>query len=124
MFHGGFGMFGVYPTSMHHGAAEHAANEANRTARDVAGDIRRLQSRVDRLALVCQGLWELLRERTDLTEEDLQQKVAQIDAADGSSDGKVTVAPVKCSACGRTVSPRQDRCMYCGADREKGSAFH
>ena len=81
----------------------------------VERELRYAQERVDKLLLVCTALWELLKERTDLTEEDLLEKVVQIDAQDGEVDGEVTRRPRPCVKCGRPMSPSHSRCLYCGA---------
>ena len=61
-------------------------------------------------------VWELLQERTNLTEDDLMAKVRDIDLRDGVADGKLQTdkSLAKCSNCGRTMSDRHGRCLYCG----------
>ena len=63
--------------------AEPKASEAVR-------DVRKLQERLDKLTLVSMAMWELLKERGELTEEELMEKVREIDLRDGEPDGKVT----------------------------------
>jgi len=82
-----------------------------------------IEERVDTLVLVCTSLWELLKERTDLTEEDLMSKVQEVDLRDGTADGKITVGLQKCHKCGRTMSPKHRRCLYCGAEGLNKDAF-
>jgi hypothetical protein len=79
-------------------------------------DYNSLEDRVDKLLLACTALWELLRDRTDLTEDDLLAKVQEVDLRDGQADGKITKTVKKCPACGRTMSPRHRQCLYCGAE--------
>ena len=79
--------------------------------------------RIDRLTLICMSLWSLLREKTYLTEKDLLERVHKIDLADGKADGKASRQIAKCPQCGRTMSPRHARCLYCGAQGLKVSAF-
>ena len=62
---------------------------ARQTQREL--DSYRVQSvdmQLDRLTLVCQAMWELLRERTGLTESQLLAKVTEVDLRDGKLDGK------------------------------------
>ena len=68
-------------------------------------------------------MWELLRDRSNLSEEALLEKVREVDLRDGALDGKVTVPPQKCPQCGRTVSRRHRRCIYCGAEGLMDTAF-
>jgi hypothetical protein len=52
-----------------------------------------VDERVDQLLLVCAAMWELIREKTNLTEEDLINRVAMLDARDGVADGRLTRTP-------------------------------
>jgi len=38
---------------------------------------------LERLTLVCESMWQLLREKTSLTEEELSAKVTELDLEDG-----------------------------------------
>ena len=104
-------------------AAETMAESATSQASDFRGATQELRDRLDRLVLASMALWELLRERTDLTEEDLLKKVQEIDLRDGQADGRVTRPPRKCPKCGRVVSRRHARCLYCGAANLGHEAF-
>ena len=85
--------------------------------------MRFLDERVDKLVLACMAMWELLKDRTELTEEDLMAKVQEVDLRDGQADGKVSKTVAKCPKCGRTMSPRHKKCLYCGASKLKVGAF-
>ncbi len=100
-------------------AAENADTKADRQAQAVAG----LQRQVDRVSLACQALWEILRERTDITEEDLESKMLEIDGRDGMTDGKVGVQAIDCPACGRKTSSRRSSCVMCGAPMKSSHIF-
>ena len=78
---------------------------------------------MDSLAMTCQAMWELLRDRTDLTDEDIEEKLQEIDLRDGSADGKMTSTVGECPACHRTVNSRHDRCLYCGVEISKDHIF-
>ena len=75
-----------------------------------------LEEKVDKLALICRATWEIVRDHYGLSDDDLLNKVKEIDLLDGVLDGKVTIAPKTCSKCGKVVSRRHMRCIYCGAD--------
>ena len=102
-----------------------AGSSADAKSLSANEDLHRLYRRIDALALTCQAMWELLRERTGLTDEEIAAKMQDIDIRDGTDDGKMTVTPRQCPACQRTVSSRHDRCLYCGAEQEisKGNVF-
>ena len=99
--------------------AARARTEAGQANREAAA----ADERLDRLSLVCMAMWSLLQERTGLTEEDLLARVELLDLVDGEADGKATVRVQPCGACDRPLGPRHKRCIYCGAERPKGSAF-
>jgi hypothetical protein len=104
-------------------AATSAKEEAERAAK-TAGEVQKsLDEKIDRLALICRAMWELLRERTGLSEEALVEKVREVDLLDGQLDGRATVPPKKCPECGRTVSKRHRRGIYCGAEGLLDTAF-
>jgi hypothetical protein len=90
--------------------AERASHKADR----FADDIRSLERRLDRLTIVNQALWELLRDSGHLTEEGLLAKVAEIDLRDGSKDGKITRMVKVCPRCGRNSNSKRLECLYCG----------
>jgi hypothetical protein len=90
--------------------AEAAKSKADR----FADDVRVLQRKVDRLSLGCQALWEILCERTGLTDNDLAAKMERIDLRDGVKDGKITQQVVVCPKCHRNSSSKRTECIYCG----------
>jgi hypothetical protein len=85
--------------------------------------VRHLTRRVELLMLVCQAQWELLRDRTGLTEEELTAKVAEVDLRDGSEDGRIGTAVADCRSCGRTGNARREFCLYCGERMPRQEAF-
>ncbi len=95
--------------------ASQRANAADSKATEASRDVRSLEERFDELALACAAMWSLLEEKTSLTHEDLFAKIREIDLADGVEDGKMTRMVKKCPACGRTMSARHKKCLYCGA---------
>ena len=90
---------------------------------DRAREMRDLQAQVEQLTLVCMAMWSLVREETNLTEDDLIKRVRDLDLFDGVPDGRVTPQIAKCSGCNRVMSPRHKKCIYCGKDRLILSAF-
>ncbi len=99
------------------------AREASRSTREGVYDRRHLEDRLERLALICMGMWSLLQSATDLTEEDLLRCVKEIDLMDGVADGKITHQVCRCGRCDRPMSSRHTRCIYCGSDHLVASAF-
>ena len=73
-----------------------------------------LGQKVDRLILVSKAIWELVRDSNKLSDQALFEKVKEIDLRDGTVGGKIVHTPKPCPKCGRTVSTKTGRCMYCG----------
>ncbi len=105
----------------HHRRPSQGAGAAKRD--DAVYDSRFLEDRLDRLALICMAMWSLLQSKTDLTEEDLLQRVKEIDLMDGTEDGKITRQVVRRSKCDRPMSSRHTRCIYCGSEQLAACAF-
>ena len=116
-------MFGAdaHSEAVQHEAASAAARD--RQKRQSTRSVEHLEDRLERLSLVCMAMWSLLQDKTHLTEEELLQRVKMLDMMDGTADGKATRTVQKCDKCGRTMSPRHRRCLYCGAAETHSSAF-
>ena len=108
---------------MYHGSGAHAAasdaRSARRTASDAQLDVRELEARCDRALLICEALWTILRDKLGVPEDELVNRVNEIDLSDGALDGKVRRKAVQCAKCGRTVARRFEKCIYCGRPIEK-----
>jgi len=105
------------------GAARRQAAEASTDAAGAKRDVAEMEKEIGRLRLVCAAVWELVKEKTNLTEDDLVAKVAEMDARDGVADGQLTRTIRKCVQCQRTVSAKQVKCMYCGTVQPVASVF-
>lgn len=79
-----------------------------------AAAIRELTDQLDRLQLMNQALWELLRDRLGITEEELERKAEEVDLRDGKADGRMTSTAVRCPTCKRVNNARHGKCLYCG----------
>ena len=89
--------------------------EHSKSNTDTKSIVRDLAARVDKLELISEALWDILREKTDLTEIDLIARVTEIDLKDGRFDRKKKkISAVKCGKCARINSKRHTHCLYCG----------
>ena len=77
-------------------------------------DLEHLTLKSEKTALISQALWELVREHTDLTEEDIEKKIEEIDMRNGKIDGRIVPEIFECPTCNRKVNSRQSMCIYCG----------
>ena len=80
-----------------------------------AGDVAQLEAQVERLLMITEALWTILKEKHGLDEQELLRQMVQIDLRDGRLDGRVAATPPEpCPKCQRTVAKRSVRCMFCG----------
>jgi hypothetical protein len=94
-------------------AAQEAA-DARRSARTARRSVQELERRLERTLLACEAMWSILRDKLGVTDEDLLNRINEIDLSDGQLDGKVRKPAVACPTCRRTIARHQSRCMYCG----------
>ena len=95
-------------------ASQFTANEARGEARSAKHDAQFLQHEVDRLSLVCEGLWNLLKQKMDVSDQELMAEVEKVDLIDGKLDGKAKKGPLECSSCSKMNARRHTSCIYCG----------
>ncbi len=94
-----------------------AAQDAARAKGQVQAAGRRLkvlEANLAKTLMVCETLWELLRDEHGWTDKTLHKKLYEVDMRDGVLDGKNQRKAVECPDCGHTVSARHPACIYCG----------
>jgi hypothetical protein len=97
------------------------ARKASADARQVATELDLTKAHLERLMMICEALWTIIKKQHDLEDKDLMDYVAQVDMQDGKLDGKVAKqAPPKCQECGRTSSRQSMICIFCGTLVERG----
>lgn len=104
----------------------HATREAERAAERATrleAELTQLRRKIDRFALTAQAMWELLQEKTELGEDDLEKRMKEIDERDGTLDGKIGIEIIDCPECERPVNSSRDTCVYCGAAVERKHRF-
>jgi len=99
------------------------AIDAKQQAAQTSYRVRALETQVGHMALACQAMWELLRQRTGITEPELLAKMEEVDLRDGSPDGRMTPVLTKCPACGKPSNSKIASCIYCGAAIPKQHVF-
>lgn len=99
-------------TTTRSAALARAAGAADASALNEA--VVDLDLRIDRLLLVVEAMWSLLKEH-GYTDEQLASRIRAIDAEDGDSDGRRTLRPSRCPRCDSMVEPGRPTCTYCGA---------
>lgn len=99
------------------------AIEAKVQAAQYSDRVRALETQVNNMALACQAMWELLRTRVSITEQELLAKMNEVDLRDGAKDGRMTPVLTNCPACGKPSNSKNSSCMYCGAAIPKRHVF-
>jgi len=87
-------------------------------------DLGHAEDRLDRLALLCRAMHELLKQHGLYDNRMLRDKVLEIDMRDGRRDDKFTPQPKKCPRCDAMICRRFNRCLFCGYQDSAGSPFH
>ena len=74
-----------------------------------------LDARVDRLLLVIEAMWGMMKEQ-GMTDEQLAARIAEIDNSDSIVDGRRVLPAVTCKSCGSKVMGGLPRCQICGTE--------
>ncbi|MBI1387627.1 MAG: hypothetical protein GC154_04195 [bacterium] len=96
------------------GQAQSAANNSSSQALKSISIVEGMENRINKLILINMAMWALIQEISDLKEEDLIEKIKEIDLSDGKLDGRVRVDMKQCPKCNRVMSKKHARCLYCG----------
>ena len=100
------------------GARMGAAN-AEHSARQAKDELQGLANQVERLMMIAEALWILLKQQHGHTDETLVALLEEIDLRDGKLDGRVSATPPRyCTQCGRVLPKTKPFCIYCGARAE------
>ncbi|MBL8810664.1 MAG: hypothetical protein JNM43_10845 [Planctomycetaceae bacterium] len=96
--------------------AKQAARDALCDTRELQTKVRNLEQQCERLNLALMALAEILRDKLGITEEQIEEKLEEIDLRDGQLDGKYRPVPEpsRCPACARPNAPNRKSCLYCG----------
>jgi len=113
---------GLFQTSAAHSIAqmtkaELASEQASALSRQAQRETAQLRADVEKLFMLTEALWTLLKERCNYTDEVLIELLRTIDLKDGRLDGKsrLKTRPT-CPHCGKTAIGTHPLCLYCGAE--------
>ena len=95
-------------------------SEALSGAKKAISETAYLKERLEHLQLALQSMWDLLREKTGLTDQDLRQKIADNVLTREGEEGKFPKEALICQSCGRPISSRRKICLYCGTKSTDG----
>jgi hypothetical protein len=91
-------------------------SQSSSIARRAESQVVLLEADVERLLMITEALWTMLKEQHGYTDSDLIKRVAAIDMRDGKLDGRVAdqEGPLTCPQCSRTLIGNRPVCLYCG----------
>lgn len=100
--------------------------DTDRRVTNTGDKLRELEQRYERMSLVTNALWQLLKAHTGLTDADLKKYVEKVDLSDGVRDGKVarSKGAMDCPKCSRRVLKSATVCAWCGEKLTSGDPFH
>jgi hypothetical protein len=102
-----------YVLGQHGAQSARLASLAGARSGATVDDILDLEERVDRLILVVDAMWSLM-EQHGYTDDQLKQRIAEMDAEDGHLDLRRTRKPTLCGGCGAMVPADLPSCQFCG----------
>lgn len=107
-----------FQQSMGNAAAGVDASGARSAARRAESEVGLMKSEMERLLMITEALWLMLKEQHGYTDDDLIKRIAEIDLRDGRLDGRVAPDEAevpKCPKCQRPIGKKRPTCLYCGA---------
>lgn len=95
--------------------AQAAAAQGPSQARNVRTDLEFVRCDIERLLMIAEALWSILKEKHGYTDDELMNRITEIDRRDGKVDGRVAQSPpATCPRCNRTLERKRPFCLYCG----------
>lgn len=102
------------------------AIDAKARAREAGTEITFLKQKVEKLMMITEALWLIVKETNNLTDEELKEKILQVDLKDGKLDGRVAANAEEtdyCPKCGQVLQKNKYVCIYCGAKIDNPDFF-
>ena len=99
--------------------AEAAADKAQELSQEIVS----LRQRLDRLEMVVEALWTVVKSKTNASEAEALRLIEEIDLRDGHLNGRTVRAPESCARCSRVVSATTGICPYCGSQNIRATVF-
>lgn len=89
---------------------------AQAEAREAKTETELLRHDIERLLMITEALWTILKKQNGYADADLMNLVQEIDLRDGKLDGRVAKVPSPpCPNCGRVAVRNRPLCLYCGS---------
>jgi hypothetical protein len=88
---------------------EQKVSQSGSELTELLAAVKQLQARVDRHALVIQALKDMVLSQGEFSEDEFRERLEH--AVAQKAEGK------NCRKCGKAMSAKHKRCMYCGEER-------
>jgi hypothetical protein len=103
----GFGLSSSYASA--------SATAAENTAREAQTNVDLLTHDIDRLLLITEALWMLMKKEHGYTDDVLTNLIEELEKRKVTVDGIAVKAPPQtCPSCGKINSAKRLFCIYCG----------
>lgn len=103
------------PLMGRHHPTHTTSKDARSIAREARTDVQLLEQDVERLLMITEALWNILKEKHGYDDNELIRRIGEIDFRDGRLDGRKAAAPPRqCPHCHRILIKKRPFCMYCG----------
>jgi ribosomal protein L32 len=99
------------------GQAEYDLNDTRAEAEETRSEADLLKHDVDRLFMITESLWTLMKKEHGYSDDDLVKSINAIDLRHSGADKD---AQEKCPSCGRLISAHRRLCLYCGNPVPRG----
>ena len=91
------------------------ARDAAAAAREAKSEVEFLKFDVERLLMITEALWGILKEKHGYDDDELIRRIEEIDLRDDRLDGRVApTAPPPCPKCNHPLTRKRVFCVYCG----------
>ncbi len=91
------------------------SKSAEKQARSAQDEVDLLRADVERLLMLTEALWMLIKKQHNLDDSVLAGLIEEIDMRDGQLDGRVAPNKIKeCPSCKRPVAGKRSFCVFCG----------
>lgn len=102
-------------TGLSSGYNSATATAAESEAREARTDVELFKHDLDRLLMITEALWTLMKQEHGYTDEVLTKLIGEIDQRKVTPDGATVKDPaVACPSCGRPNLANRTFCIYCG----------
>ena len=108
--------FHIYPADMR----KDQLKDAQGLAQQTSAETQKLREDLHHLAIIAQAMWELLSEKSGLTNDELRKRITEVEFEKAKS---FTSSTTQCKKCSRPISIRSKACLFCGEKVEHKEIF-